>query len=895
MKPTATILIVDDLAANRQLMGELLEEQGYQLVEAADGATALRLAAEFSPDLVLLDVMMPGMDGYEVCRQLRAIPDISAVPVLMVTALDDQGSRLAGIEAGADDFITKPFNIQELRARVRTITRLNRYRRLLEGQAELQNSERRFQSIFQHAGVGLVITEGIDLRIIEANRHLCEMLGYSETELKLLRVRDITMPDEIESDLRQVELVRSRASPEYSREKRYRKKDGTWVWAKIFVTPLDSLDARCDRMIAVIEDVTERNKAEASLRLQGAALAAAANGIVITDAAGCIEWVNPAFAGLTGYTADEAIGRNPRELLKSGAQDSEVYRQLWATILAGDVWRGELINRRKDGSHYSEEMTVTPLRSEQGEISHFIAIKQDVTARKQADTVLRESETRYRLLFEENPVPMWVSDPVTLRFMAVNAAAVQHYGYSAAEFLAMTIKEIHPPEDWPAVLEFIKNETSTSASSGESHHRLKNGTIVRVEIISRPLVFGGLPARLVLASDVTEKKLLEEKFLHAQRLESIGMLAAGIAHDLNNVLAPISMGAPILRRCVTAPADLKILNILVQSAERGAKLVKQILGFAHCGSGEFGPTQVKHLARDIIEVMEETFPRSIRLEHQIPADLWLVSGNATQIHQVLLNLCVNARDAMPLGGTLRFTAVNRTLDADSALAIPGAGAGEWLVLEIADTGTGIAPALLERIWTPFFTTKGPAEGTGLGLSTVRGIVAGHNGFVELQTEVGRGSTFRVYLPALTSEVLPPGEGIPAAASKGQGELILVVDDDAAIRDIAGDILGKHGYSVLTGADGVEAVTLFKAHPGEFSLVITDIDMPRLDGVALAHALHLLQPDLPIIAMSGLSDSVHGTPDLPAAEAGFQGFIQKPFGPDELLAVVSRLRAPAPVA
>ena len=765
MNQPAIILVVDDVAANRETLRELLDADKYRVIEAVDGPSALRLAAETPPDLVLLDVMMPGMDGYEVCRRLRADARLAAVPVIMVTALDDQASRLAGIEAGADDFITKPINRVELRARVRTITRLNRYRRLLAAQTELRESERKFLSVFQNAAVGLVIAEAPEFRIVEANRRLCEMLGYTAAELLQLTVRDITHPDEIAQDLQRMAQVNSGQIREYSREKRYRKKDGSCIWAKVFVAPLDPLGASNSRLIGVIEDIT---------------------------------------------------------------------------------------------------------------------------ARKQAEIDLRESAERYRLLFESNPVPMWLSDPGTLRFLAVNGSAVRHYGYTREEFLAMTIKEIHLPEDIPAFLKILNKGPAETTRSSDSRHRRKDGTIMQVEVISTPLRFDGREARLVLATDVTEKKLLEEKFLHAQRLESIGMLAAGIAHDLNNMLAPILFTTPLLRASLTAPRDLKILDTLEQSAGRGAGLVKQILGFAHCTTGEFRSTQVKHLARDIIGLIEETFPKSIRLQHNIPTDLWAVPGNATQIHQVLLNLCVNARDAMPAGGTLRLTAANRRLNAAEAGTLPGARPGPWLMFEVADTGTGIAPGVLERIWTPFFTTKGIGKGTGLGLSTVRGIVITHQGFIELQTEVGRGSTFRVYLPADEGEAPQPDSAAPSAIPDGHGELILVVDDDKAFREIVTVIVGNRGYRVVSCADGLEALTLFNARPNEFSLVVTDVDMPRLGGVALARAVRQIRADIPVIAMSGFSHDDTDGSDVPEIRKLAHALLNKPCNPGELLGAMHQL-------
>ncbi|MES1194331.1 MAG: ATP-binding protein, partial [Opitutus sp.] len=291
--------------------------------------------------------------------------------------------------------------------------------------------------------------------------------------------------------------------------------------------------------------------------------------------------------------------------------------------------------------------------------------------------------------------------------------------------------------------------------------------------------------------------------------------------------------------------------MLESCAQRGAGLVKQILGFVHGSAGTFQSVQARYLARDIIGIIEDTFPKSIRLESQVPADLWPVQGNATQIHQVLLNLCVNARDAMPQGGILRLVAANRRLDPSEAAAMPGGRPGNWLVIEVADTGTGMAPELVEKIWQPFFTTKGLGKGTGLGLSTVRGLVAGHHGFITLQTEVGRGTTFRVFLPALESEEPKPAGAHPTTPVDGQGELVLVVDDNAAVLETVATILRQHGYRVAVCDDGVEAIVYFVTHPGEIAVVITDVDMPRLGGLALARSVLQIQPGIRLLVMSGL--------------------------------------------
>lgn len=400
---------------------------------------------------------------------------------------------------------------------------------------------------------------------------------------------------------------------------------------------------------------------------------------------------------------------------------------------------------------------------------------------------------------------------------------------------------------------------------------------------------GNPQGRLSIATDVTAQRRIEEQFFRVQRLESIGMLAAGIAHDLNNVLAPILLAAPMLRDHASDPTDLRMIATLEKSAERGAALVRQILGFAQGADGELRVIQPKHLLRDVATFVEETFPKSIRLESQIPADLWPVKANATQIHQVLLNLCVNARDAMPEGGTLTLRAENCVLDEIAAAAIEGGSAGAYLVLHVQDTGSGIPPELLSRIWEPFFTTKSTGKGTGLGLSTVRGIVENHGGFTAVETVLGRGTVFRVYLQATETAGVQPGMHNAAVfAPRGVGELVLVVDDEPGIRNTAAAMLARHGYRVLTAADGAEAIALFAPRSKEIKVVITDVSMPNLDGAALASVVERLNPDVRIIAVSG--HALEG--DRPSIKQFTDAFLLKPFRPEVLLTTVHEvLRSP----
>ncbi|MDB6168834.1 MAG: hybrid sensor histidine kinase/response regulator [Verrucomicrobia bacterium] len=478
-----------------------------------------------------------------------------------------------------------------------------------------------------------------------------------------------------------------------------------------------------------------------------------------------------------------------------------------------------------------------------------------------------------------------VSD-MSSRITLWNDGAVRLYGIPAAEAVGRTSEEVFPAGQLGEL------QDARAITLEKDHWRRELGIVTHdgrhiVVDLHMTLVRdaqGRPTARLTIATDVTEKKKLEEKFLRAQRVEGLGLLAAGIAHDFNNILAPMVMAFPLLRQRAHHPADLRLLEILEKNTERGASLVRQILGFARGAAGDFQLTQVRHLLRDVGEVIEASFPKSIVLDEQVPDALWPIHANPTQIHQILLNLAVNARDAMmPRGGTLRLRAENRTLVEPAALE--GARPGEFLILEVSDTGTGMAPEVIARIWEPFFTTKAEDKGTGLGLSTVRGIAAAHGGFVTVESRVGYGSCFRVFLPAVKPAGHASAPVAEPATPQGNGELVLIADDEADVRDLIAAILVQHGYQVLTCKDGIEAIGLFSRRGPEIKAVVTDISMPNLGGAALALVLRRLQPAIPILATSGLGSA---DPAGASESAAFSATLSKPFTVDALLLAVHRI-------
>ncbi|WP_016951856.1 response regulator [Anabaena sp. PCC 7108] len=471
-----------------------------------------------------------------------------------------------------------------------------------------------------------------------------------------------------------------------------------------------------------------------------------------------------------------------------------------------------------------------------------------------------------------------------------NKAAEYLYGWKAEEALTKKTQNLWQEKDLSKLSAALQILMKNGCWEGELYQVTKDDQEIIVE--SRwtlvPQLGYQAPSILVVNTNITQKKLLESQLLRTQRLESIGTLASGIAHDLNNVLTPILMTAQLLETQVKEERSQRLIPILTANAKRGANLVKQVLSFTRGLDSDNSSSlvkhsllQLKHLLIEIQQIIKETFPKSIEVITEIPQNLWTVSGDTTQLHQVLMNLCVNARDAMPNGGTLKITAENLLVDENYAQMHIDAQVGPYIIITITDNGIGIPPVILDRIFEPFFTTKELGKGTGLGLSTVLGILKNHHGFINVYSEEKKGSQFKVYLPAKdTPEILETTE---ISWPQGNQELILVVDDEAAICDITKISLENYNYRVITARDGIEAIALYVEHRDEISLVLTDMGMPRMDGLTSIRTMQKINPNVKVIAISGLgtTDKVNAAYGL-----GVKDFLSKPYTANQLLQSIS---------
>ncbi len=568
----------------------------------------------------------------------------------------------------------------------------------------------------------------------------------------------------------------------------------------------------------------------------------------------------------------------------------ETQQQLQAAIrrtAQGESVRYDTRVRIAEGQFISIDFSLRPLFDAGGRVTQLVASAVDITERKQAEATLHDSEERFRQVVENIREVFWMSDMDTKQVLYVSPGYEQVWGRPCAELYKTPrawTEAIHP-EDRERVLAAVNVKLAGGGYNEEYRITRPDGSVRWILDRGFPVKGENLGSRRIvgIAEDITERKQTEEKFLRAQRVETIGALTGGIAHDLNNILGPIMMSAPLLRQGLEPEAMEMLLNTVETCAQRGADLVKQLLIFGRGAKGRQKSVHPKKLIEEMAKLIRVTFPKNIELSFQMPADLWPVSIDATQLEQVLLNLCVNARDAMPGGGSLTLCAENVRLDEPPAGLFPDVKPGPYVMIQLTDTGHGIPREITDKIFDPFFTTKEPGKGTGLGLATVLGIVKSHGGFVNVRSEVNQGSTFIIHLPAMPGNAVADFGPASPQTPVGHGELILLADDEPPILNVTRQILERNGYRVLVADDGVGAINLYTQHIGEVKAIVTDLDMPFMDGVALTRAAKKLTPDIPILACTGINSSEQlRRKTAVLRELGVQAFLYKPSASSDLL-------------
>lgn len=603
-----------------------------------------------------------------------------------------------------------------------------------------------------------------------------------------------------------------------------------------------------------------------------------------------IVYVNPAFERITGYTTTEVIGRSPRFLAGPETSESELLR-VEKAMRARHPVRAELLNYRKDGTAVWVEIDVTTVTSPSAGGEYFVFIERETTRRRKAEGALIEHQRSMASLLSNLPGMayrrrddgLW-----TMEFVSGGCAALT--GYPAEAFTgdrSVSYEGLIEPEDRKPVRDNIANALDRGEAFELTYRiRTREGGVKWVWERGRSVPGPEGDGRFLdgFVTDITEQKLLENQVVQSQRLESIGTLAGGIAHDLNNVFAPIMMAGDLLIDKVPDRDSAQLLETVATSARRGAGLVRQILLFARGMEGRRIAVSPATLFTEARAFLESTLPKSIRVETSIAPGIPAISGDPAQLHQMILNLALNAKDAMPAGGRITVTATIAMVSPSAPRPHPDAIPGEFVRIDIADTGTGIPDILKSRIFDPFFTTKGAGRGSGLGLSTAHAIVKAHCGFITFVSAQGSGTTFSVFLPTAAAGLSVPvreehTKQDAGPLPRGSGEQVLVVDDEESVRHMMRNTLESFGYFVSTASDGAEAIAILRSSPARFDLAVVDMQMPGLDGVQTIVALRHIRPSQRIVGASGL---VTGHDRDLLASNGVRHMLDKPFSVETLV-------------
>ncbi|HLG12911.1 MAG TPA: PAS domain S-box protein [Blastocatellia bacterium] len=1032
----ANLLVVDRDCELTTTLCELLRQQGCDAACYNSADSALAALREERFDLLLAEMAMPEMDGITLLREgLRIDPHL--VGIIMT----NEGTIRAAVDAmkaGAFDCLLKPVQLEALEP---VLTEALEFRRLRMQEAQSRNTPLRglggTRNGREHPLAGVrerketedallesehkyrMVLENIDelvyaVRITRSDPfagavqfvsgRVKQILGYDPDDFiadARLWFRSIH-PDDLAGLIESTQRILAEGTPATRNYRIRLKNSDEYRWMEDKIALRDEGDGETVFQFGVARDVTARRQAEETLSKLSRAVEQTADNVFITGVDGRIEYVNPAFETLTGYSASEAIGETPR-ILKSGRHSQKFYERMWESILSGRVFRAELINRKRSGDLYYEEKTITPIRDGLGNITHFVSTGKDVTERKMADLALTESESKFRTLAEStsssivilqgdrlvyaNPAAEKISGysqeelfklnfwalvhpemqdevrqrgfarqrgeipppmrevrivnrsgeerrldftavtieingkPAVLatsfditerkraeealraseeryrelvenaydivythdlkgRFTSINKAGETITGYVREEALKLSISEVVAPEYRETVERMMKTKINRP---GPTAYELviisKAGQRIPLEVGTRLIYEDGRPVGgQGIARDLTTRKELEEQLRQSQKMEAIGRLAGGIAHDFNNLLTAILGYSQLaLELARTGKPATKQVEEVQKAGLRAADLTKQLLAFSR--KQVLQPKVIS--LNDVIEELQEMISRligeDIEFITSLEQNLALIYADPPQIQQVIMNLAVNARDAMPGGGKLILETSNVHIDEEYASHLAGAKLGPHVMLAVIDTGSGMDKETQARIFDPFFTTKGAGKGTGLGLSTVYGIVAQSGGNIQVHSEPGHGTTFRVCFPATEEEPVAAGHGEDTVIVRGT-ETVLVVEDDPVVRSLTVTILLDQGYTVLEAASGNEALDLVEKYSAPVHVLLTDVVMPQMSGKELADKVNSVRPGIRTLFVSGYPDDTivhHGV--LAAGVA----LLEKPFTPKSL--------------
>lgn len=885
------ILYIEDSEQDALLLNRHLLQCGYTVdSERVDTGEAMRAALESREwDLILSDYSMPRFDAIKALYVLKESG--KDIPFIIISGTIGEYIAVEAMRLGASDYFMKDSlarlvpaierELQESENR-RAKKRAEDEQRRLNTQIKSQ-SERLNNVVANVPGI-VWETSGVsesDQTINFVSEYVETMLGYSVEEWLSTPNFWLTIvhPDDRERVETESAAIFTRKQDHGTIEFRWIAKDKRvrWVQSKSAVVLNEVGEPIGLRGVTI--DITDKKKAELALQASEHRLRMVTDnarvGLVMVNHERRYTFANAAYIEILDLPQDHIVGLRIADVLPS-VYDEQIGPRL-ERAFAGERVSYEL-HKRTGGIERTYAVRYEPTVAHDSEPLVVVVIT-DITEIKQAEEAVRESEERYRLLFTSNPIPMWVYGLETLKFLEVNDAAVRHYGYSKKEFCSMMILDIRPDEDAVELKKKIANINSPFGTTEICRHRKKDGNLISVEITAHSLDFNGVPSRLVLANDVTERRSLEEQLRQSQKMEAIGMLVGGIAHDFNNLLTAINGYSELALKQMSDDEPLhQNVDEIYKAGKRAAALTGQLLAF---GRKQVLLPKVINLNSIILEIekmLRRLIGEDVGLQTALDSELGNVMADPGQIEQVLLNLVINARDAMPDGGQLTIETKNVFLDEDYARIHISVLPGHYVMMGVSDTGTGIDDPTLERIFEPFFSTKEPGKGTGLGLSTTYGIVKQSGGSIWVYSEPDKGTTFKIYFPRIHEDRIAYVARSDNTARMHGTETILLTEDEEIVRKLAKQVLEMYGYNVLVADRGKAALSISEEYGGHIDLLITDVIMPGMSGRDLSNQILMQRPDIKILYMSGYTDNAivhHGVID------GEASFIQKPFSTDGL--------------
>jgi PAS domain S-box-containing protein len=899
---TQRVLVIGD-GTDWGACTDCLQQAGLDVVEARDGEAGFALARRAKPDLILLAQILPGIDGVTICRRFRADDATAEIPVIIASSVADVSAKIEAFAAGAVDYVTTPFLVEEVLARVRSHLELVRLRRQ---NAKDEAAQEELKAWIERYELTVAASGQVAYEYFLSTGHITwgtsieAVLGYSGDEMGggFAQWESLLHPNDRAEAMAALDAA-LQACKYWDAQYRLRHKGGHYVWIRDRGFFLPDETGQASRQLGLLEDITEKMRTLEELRYRNTLLATqqetSPDGILVVDAGGRILSWNRRFTELWGIPNEIMKLQRDEGALRSVANmvsDPESFRQRIAYLYAHPDCTGRDEINLVDGRVFDRySATVREADgTDYGRIWYF----SDITDRKRVEETLRKSNRRFATIFRANPVAISIVRARDRRFIDVNDAHARLFGWSRESQIGRTATELDlwaDPQERDRLLESLRSEGSIRGA--EARFRAANGRILTALFTMESVEIDEERCWLCLFSDITQRKLheqerarLEAQLNQAQRLESVGRLAGGVAHDFNNLLSVI-IGYSELLLPEMSPEDHKHpwVEQILHAGEKAAALTRQLLAFSRRQMIQPRPLNINEVITSTEKMLRRLIGEDVELRIVLSPAIGAVVADPGQIDQILLNLAVNARDAMPSGGQLTIETAVANVDSLYQAGHAEASPGRFVLLTVSDTGVGMDVETQQHIFEPFFTTKDQGHGTGLGLATIYGIVKQSGGWLSVYSEPGKGSVFRLYFP-MTREPCQALEPRETVTTNLHGtETILLVEDQEEVRNLAVTALQEHGYRVLPTANSDEALALLNCADNPIAVLVTDIVLPGMSGLELGRRVIALRPQIKVIYTSGYTEDMILNRGVPAF--GIE-FLPKPYTATTLTAHIRKV-------